>query len=115
MGVGPIKMVICDCEERSQGIPLGPRIMQIDQNCKTPVPTRAPRHTCLFGCCNVQEALMTSVIREYEVLRERGKSVLRSLFKAGDVDGDGKLTLKVHTPASGRYSSPPPLCRVAST
>jgi hypothetical protein len=50
---------------------------------------------------------MTSVIREYEVLRERGKSVLRSLFKAGDVDGDGKLTLKVHTPASGRVVQQP--------
>jgi hypothetical protein len=61
-----------------------------------------PHHICHRFPCNglrctphLQEALMTSVIKEYELLRERAKSVLRSLFKAGDIDGDGNLTLQV--------------------
>ena len=36
---------------------------------------------------------MNSVMNEFQSLRDRAKSVLRSLFHAGDIDGDGDLTI----------------------
>jgi hypothetical protein len=41
-----------------------------------------------------QETLMTSVVTEYLTLRDRARTVLRALFRAGDVDGDGNLTVE---------------------
>ena len=40
---------------------------------------------------------MESVMREFQSLRDRAKSVLRALFEAGDVDGDGDLTAEEFT------------------
>jgi hypothetical protein len=40
-----------------------------------------------------QEMLMSTVTQEYLSLKARGKQVLRGLFLAADIDGDGNLTV----------------------
>ncbi len=58
--------------------------------CECAKPQSIETYTALV--CGVQETLMTTVITEYLHLKTRGSEVLRGLFEAADVDGDGNLT-----------------------